>query len=180
VDQGDIDQRIHELKVVRDRVAKYQRQQEGLQAKEIEAIKRAIREGKTEQAKFLIKQKRLRQTYIDRSEQRIASLQQMIDSIDTAQMNLQFVEQVKQSNDLLTKLNDLMPPDEVERIMDEQADLHSRVDEVSALISQDMNPEETAAAEQDYDAMVVQLFGDNAAPAAAQPEDEPIRMAALA
>jgi hypothetical protein len=179
--QDEIDQRILDLKIVRDHVVKYRRQQESLQAKEVEAIKQALRAGNTQRAKFLIKQKRLRQTYIDRSEQRLANLQEMIDHIDTAQMNLEFIQQIKQSNQLLTHLNDLMPPEEVEQLMDDQADLHGRISEVSALIDQDMNPEETAAAEQDYDAMVAQLFGDGPAPEQPEAEDaEPARMATLA
>jgi hypothetical protein len=84
-------------------------------------------------------------------------------------------------------MNDLMPVEEVERILDEQADLHGRVDEISRLVSQNITPEEAQVAEQDYDALVAELFGDAAEPGgeAAAPvpeaaqEDEP-RMAALA
>jgi charged multivesicular body protein 6 len=183
VTQDEIDQRTLEVKIVRDRLVKSQRQQEALAAAESNKIREAVRQKKTERAKFLIRQKRLRQVYIDRCEQRLAQLQAQLDAISTAQLNIEFIHQVKVTNDLLTKMDELMPVEEVERVLDEQADLHGKVEEVSRRIAQDISPEDAQAAEQDYDSLVAELFGDAGEAAAPQPdeaqEDEP-RMAALA
>ena len=47
------------------------------------------------------------------------SIQQLIDSLEFAQVELQVVENLKLGNESLKKLNSLMSVEEVERIMEE-------------------------------------------------------------
>jgi charged multivesicular body protein 6 len=157
VTQNDIDQHVHELKILRDRYTRYRRQQEALRDAEISQARACAQQGKIERAKFLLRQKKLREKYITQADQSIENLESQINQVSTAQMNVEYMKELDATNQLLKKLNDLMPLEQVEGILEENREQAQRIEEIGRIVQQDLDPESTRAAEEDYDRMLQEL-----------------------
>ena len=62
---------------------------------------------------------RYQENLLSQCDGQLDSIQQLIDSLELAQVELQVVEKLKLGNESLKKLNSLMSVEEVERIMEE-------------------------------------------------------------
>jgi hypothetical protein len=181
VTQAEIDQHIHELKVLRDRFTRYRRQQESLRETELNRARQCAREGKQDRARLLLRQKKLREKYIEQAEKLIENLETEINQITTAQMNVDYIRGMDATNQILKKMNELMPVEQVEAILDENRDQSERINEISRLVQEDLDPEAQQAAQDDYDQMLADLGVGGEAYEAPQEEDErPQRVALLA
>lgn len=159
IDQDEIDQAILDLKVTRDQLHIYQKQQERCQEVELAKAKELARKGQKERAKIVLRQKKAREYYIMNAEKNIENIENLINNITTKQLEMSFIRNLKQTNALMKKMNDLMPIEEVERIMDENQEQQERLDEINSLLSQDMNgnPEMRQFVDDDLDRMYEEL-----------------------
>jgi hypothetical protein len=178
--QDDIDARVHSLKIVRDRTSTYRRQQEELHARLTEQARQLGREGKSERAKYVLRQRILRAKLIAEAEAKIAKMEEMIANIATAEMNIAVIQEIDATNQFLKKVNESMSPEQVEAILDEHRDLTESANEVHRLVTEDADPDATQAAEDAYERMLAEL-GGGAAPAPQEEayEDEGEDMVAL-
>lgn len=157
IDQDKIDQAILDLKVTRDKLKQYQKQQERCQEIELEKARELVKKGQKDRARIVLRQKKAREIYINNAEHMLEGIDSQINNIQTKQMEINMIENIKQTNSLLKKMNDLMPIEEVERIMDENQEQNDRLNEISSLLAQDMNPEINEAAEEDLDKLYEEL-----------------------
>lgn len=113
------DKAVLQLKQQRDKLKQYQKRI-GIQLeKEREFARQLLRGGKKEKAKLLLKKKRYQEQLLDKTEVQISNLEQMVQNIEFAQIELKVIEGLKIGNDCLNKMHEVMSLEEVERIMDE-------------------------------------------------------------
>lgn len=157
IDQDKIDQAILDLKVTRDKLKQYQKQQERCQEVELEKARELVKKGQKDRARIVLKQKKAREIYINNAEHMIEGIESQINTVQTKQMEINMIDGIKQTNEILKHMNDLMPIEEVERIMDENQEQNDRLNEISSLLAQDQNPEIDAAADEDLDKLLAEL-----------------------
>lgn len=158
--QDEVDKAILDLKRQRDRLKKYTAQQEQIASREIETARELLRKGLREKAKFVMRQKKQREVTIEKTEKMIENVQHQIDNIENAQMQVEMVKNVEQTNALLKQLTDMMPIEEVERIMDENAEQQDKLNEIESVLYQNMDPDSMRMADEEYEKMLQQLDGD--------------------
>lgn len=157
IDQDKIDQAILDLKVTRDQLRQYQKQQERCQQVELEKARELVKSGQKERARIVLKQKKAREIYISNAEHMIEGIESQINNVQTKQMEINMIENIKETNQILKHMNDLMPIEEVERIMDENQEQTDRLNEINDLLAQDTNPELNQAADEDLDRLLAEL-----------------------
>lgn len=163
VDQDEIDQAILELRVTRNKLQKYQQQQEHTQEVELAKAKELLGKGYKDRAKAVLRQRKARERYIENAQGMIANVEDQIDKIQSAQMALQVFDNLKGATQILKQMNDLMPVEEVEALMDENAEETAKLQEVNQLLAQRMNPSDLEAADEDYDQLLAELAEENEA-----------------
>ncbi|XP_032899853.1 charged multivesicular body protein 6 [Amblyraja radiata] len=110
---------FQQLKQQRDKLKQYQKRI-GIQLeKERELARQLLRGGKKEKAKLLLKKKRYQEQLLDKTEVQISNLEQMVQNLEFAQIEMKVIEGLKIGNDCLNKMHEVMSLEEVERIMDE-------------------------------------------------------------
>ena len=68
-------------------------------------------------AKLLLKKKRYLESLLDKTDQQLENLQQMVDNIEFAQIEIKVVEGLKTGNECLEQMHKIMSIDDVEQIM---------------------------------------------------------------
>jgi charged multivesicular body protein 6 len=178
IDQAKIDQTILDLKVQRDHLKRYEAQQEHLQEQEHAQARALAKAGKREKAALVLKQKKLRQVYIDRARGQLQNIQQMIDAIESQQQELEIVESMRSANDVMKHLESLMPIEEIERLRDDLAEHHERVNEIQDLLAQDLTAQDNQAVEDEYEQMLAEIGEEEGGEEAAdEVEEAPPRVA---
>lgn len=157
VDQDKIDQAVLDHKVVRDQLKIYQKQQERCQEIELEKARELAKKGQKDRAKMVLRQKKAREYYINNAEKMIQNVEVQINNVQTKQMEMAVLDNIKSATDILKHMNDLMPIEEVERIMDENQEQNDRLNEINDLLAQDMNPEMKQFVDEDLDRMYEEL-----------------------
>lgn len=149
IDQDNIDQVVLDLKVAR----------EGHQEVELQRAKEFARKGQKERAKIVLRQKKAREYYINNAQKNIANIESLLNQVTSKQIEIKVFNAMKDTNEILKKMNSLMPIEEVERIMDENQEQQERLDEINSLLAKDMsaNQEMKQFVEVDLDRMYDEL-----------------------
>ena len=174
VNEDDYDRAMLDLKVARDKVRKYQNmldnESEVLRAKARELAKA----GRLESAKTVLRAKKRKEIMVEKAEKMLNNVQQQIDSMEQAKMSMEVMNQLKSTNDVLKQMNEMMPVEEVERLMDENEEHAERLREVQDALARDMSPQEIEVADEEYEALLAEInMGEPAKQPQPEQEDEP-------
>ena len=174
--EDDYDRAMLDLKVARDKVRKYQNmldnESEVLRAKARELAKA----GKVESAKTVLRAKKRKELMVEKAEKMLNNVQQQIDSMEQAKMSMEVMTELKATNDVLKQMNEMMPVEEVERLMDENEEHAERLREVQDALTRDMSPQEIEVADEEYEALLAEINMDkqeNQPEPEQEQEDEP-------
>jgi len=129
------DRAVLGLKQQRDKLNQYKKRIEGNLDKERQVAKELLKHNKRDKARTLLKKKRYQENLLSQCDGQLDSIQQLIDSLEFAQVQLQVVEKLKLGNESLKKLNSLMSVEEVERIMEETREAVEYQAEIDSLLS---------------------------------------------
>lgn len=116
------------------------------------------------------------------------NLEEMINSLEFAQMRNQIFSQLEQGNKMLQDLNAQMDVETVQKIMDDSREAIAYQKEISAAVAQVLTPEDDEAIEDQFNQMLAELLpqpisdplpqpvavGNPALPASPISEEEPI------
>jgi len=129
------DKAVLGLKQQRDKLNQHKKRIELNLDKERQVAKELLKQNKKEKARTLLKKKRYQENLLAQCDGQLDSIQQMIDNLEFAQIEIKVVENLKLGNESLKKLNSLMSVEEVERIMDETREAVEYQAEVDSLLS---------------------------------------------
>lgn len=150
----DVDEVILGLKRQRDNMIKYQRRLESENENILKLARHLVKNNQKERAKTLLRQKKQKEVLINKADQMINNLQAQVDQIETTQQTIEYVKFLDQTNAILKQMNQLMPIEEVERIMDENQELGEKLDEISGILYNTMSQEDLAIADEEYEKML--------------------------
>jgi len=142
------------LKQQRDQLNKHKKQKELLLEKERQIIKELLKQDKKDKARKLLKKKRYLENLLSQCDGQLETIQQMIDSIEFAQIEIEVVNKLKFGNESLKALNRLFSLEDVERIMDETAEAVEYQAEIDSLLSgADLTREDEDAVQAELEAL---------------------------
>lgn len=132
------DKAILDLKLQRDKLRQYQKQLEGVRAREHELAKECLAKGNKKRALIFLKKKRYQEQMLERTEEQLASLQELATSIEFALVSADVLRGLEQGNKVLKELNAEMSLSKIEQIMDETSEGIAHQEQVSAMLSERM------------------------------------------
>uniref|UniRef100_A0A1Y1KLQ6 Uncharacterized protein n=1 Tax=Photinus pyralis TaxID=7054 RepID=A0A1Y1KLQ6_PHOPY len=141
------DKAVLQLKQQRDKLKQYQKKIELALAKDRELAKQLLTEGKKDRAKLLLRKKRYQEQLLERTDGQLENLERMTHDLEFAQVEVQVINGLKQGNEALKKVNDLLKLEDVERILEETREGVEKQEEINALLSGGLTEEDEEAVE---------------------------------
>lgn len=101
-------------------------------------------------AKLLLRKKKYQETMLSNTDKQLENLEKMAADIEFAQIEVQVMEGLKQGNDALKKMHQILDIDEIEKIMDETREGIDKQQEIDSILS-------NALTSQDEDDVLAEL-----------------------
>mmetsp|Transcript_4423 Transcript_4423/g.12395 ORF Transcript_4423/g.12395 Transcript_4423/m.12395 type:complete len:210 (+) Transcript_4423:48-677(+) len=143
----DLKHQQDELNISRKRIQK-------VIDREMEMAKALIKQGKRKQAMLSLKKKKHQEQMLERVTQMLMNVEDLINSIDFAQRELEVFEALKEGKSVLQALNNEMKIEDVEKLMDDTRDAMDYQDEVSRAMEQVITAEDEADIEKELEEML--------------------------
>lgn len=145
------DKAIFQLKQQRDKLKQYQKRLTNVIERQSELAKVAIRNRQPDRAKFYLRSKKQQESTISKTYDQLDNLEGLIGTIEFKLIEKDVLYGLQQGNSVLTKLNNEMSVDKIEKVLDDLEDERIKVDEVSDALgmgSKLSNNEETEVDEE--------------------------------
>ncbi|XP_049633226.1 charged multivesicular body protein 6 [Suncus etruscus] len=139
------DKAVLQLKQQRDKLRQYQKRVSQQLEREREVARQLLRDGKKDRAKLLLKKKRYQEQLLDKTDQQIASLESMVQSIEFAQIEMKVLQGLQFGNECLKKMHQVMSMEEVERILDETQEAVEYQRQIDELLAGSLTQEDEDA-----------------------------------
>ncbi|CAD7015189.1 charged multivesicular body protein 6-A [Ceratitis capitata] len=152
----DHDKAVLRLKQQRDKLKQYQKRIELQLEKDRELAKKCLQTGRRERAKLLLRKKKFQETQLLNADKQLENLEKMTADLEFAQVELQVIEGLKQGNDALKKVHDLMDINEIEKIMDETREGVEKQQEIDAILSGALSVEDEENVLAELDALAAE------------------------
>jgi charged multivesicular body protein 6 len=143
----DQDRAILQLKVQKDRLHKYTIQIRLVIAREVAIAKQLLKQEKKPNALLALKRKKYQENLLDQTERQMLNLEELVHSIQFAEMQKQVFDALKQGNSVLSRLNQETSMEEVERLMDDTREAVEYQHQISELMGSQLNEEDEADVE---------------------------------
>ena len=124
---------VLDLKRCRDNLMKYQNRLEGEKERLINKAREYVAAGNLEKAKILLKTKKIKEGILTRSYEMLSNVETQIADVENKKLEIEYIKRLSSGNDLLKELNDAVPLEEVERVMDENEEQAERINEINEI-----------------------------------------------
>uniref|UniRef100_A0A6B2LJW0 Charged multivesicular body protein 6 n=1 Tax=Arcella intermedia TaxID=1963864 RepID=A0A6B2LJW0_9EUKA len=141
--EAEHDKAVLALKTQRDQLKKFMKRVNMQLEKEVEMAKRLMAEGKKDKARYCLRKKRMQQNLIQQAEQNLQNIEEMINTIEFAQIQQKVMDNLKKGNEALKKLQS-MSVEEVEDILLDTKEALEYQQEVDRLMSESLTQEDDA------------------------------------
>ena len=158
---SQIDSAKLELRRTRTKLRKYQKQMEKQTIQINQKIKKLLKEKKKNAAKTTLRLRKLREIALERTDNQILNLEQMISSIEQTEFNAEMIQSIETGNTALESLHKIMSLEYVEDVMEQADEYQVMNDEISNLIGESgylIDDEDIAA---DLELLESELNGQN-------------------
>ncbi|XP_057311079.1 charged multivesicular body protein 6-A-like [Hydractinia symbiolongicarpus] len=136
------DKAVLSLKQQRDKLKQYQKKINLNLEKERQVAKSLLKDGKKEKAKLLLKKKHYQENLLKKTDDSLEAIDKLIHEVEFAQVEMKVVEGLKQGNEALKKLHEVMTLEDVEKIMDDTKEAVEYQNEIDALIGGGLTDED--------------------------------------
>lgn len=149
----DHERAVLQLKVSRDKLQKYEKKAERELGILIDKVKEQLKIGKRDKAAIILKTKRVKEQKLKQLRGQLDNVAKMIDSVETAQMTNEIFKALESGNKTLKALNEEMPLDKLEQIMEETAEAVAYQEEVQAILSNSLTKADESAIDEELAAL---------------------------
>jgi len=153
---------VLDLKSCRDRLQQYKKKCEGVLEKETEVARTLMKQGKKDKALRALKKKKYQEQLLDKAEAQLTNIQEMIDSIEFAQLEQKVFEGLKKGNETLKQIQSQMKIEDVENLMLDTQEAIEYQNEIDQLISGVLTPEDDDAIMEELDELEKQTNKETA------------------
>jgi hypothetical protein len=153
---NDKDKTVLDLKNARDRLKKYRRQLDKDSLKLQEQAKTLLKSNQRDRALLVLGLKKYKQKEATKVDTQLMNVFDMIDRVEWGAMNVEVMKALEVGTKALNKLNEEMPIDRVQGIMDEAEDSRNVENEISQLISGNLDLEDEEELEREFQELGVE------------------------
>ncbi|XP_013399205.1 charged multivesicular body protein 6-B [Lingula anatina] len=136
------DKAVLQLKQQRDKLKQYQKKITVQLEKDRNVAKQLLKDGKKERAKLLLRKKRFQEGLIEKTDNQLDNIDKMVHDIEFAQIETQVIDGLKQGNDSLKKLHEILSIENVEKIMEETQEAVQYQQEIDDLLAGGLSQED--------------------------------------
>ena len=117
--------------------------------KEKETARQLLKAGQKDKAILVLKKKKRQEQLLQQSEAQLDNIQQMIDSVEFAQMEKDVFEKLKSGNEVLTALNKEMSIEKIDALMEETEEALAVRREIEEALAGHLTAEDDAEIEEE-------------------------------
>jgi charged multivesicular body protein 6 len=132
----DQDRAILQLKQQRDKIKIYQKRTEAELAKNTELALNLFKNGMKDRAIIVLRRKKMMEDILTRTDKQLETLESLVADIEYTQIEVSVVEGLKVGSEALKQLNSLMNIEDIQRMMEDNAEAYEKQREISAILSQ--------------------------------------------
>eukprot|EP00013_Stygamoeba_regulata_P021153 CAMPEP_0177656616 /NCGR_PEP_ID=MMETSP0447-20121125/15678_1 /TAXON_ID=0 /ORGANISM="Stygamoeba regulata, Strain BSH-02190019" /LENGTH=214 /DNA_ID=CAMNT_0019160779 /DNA_START=52 /DNA_END=696 /DNA_ORIENTATION=+ len=143
------DRAMLDLQNQRDQLKQYRDKLETVMTKEMEMARELVAAGKKKQALLCLKKKRFQETSLERAEGMLFNIEELINSVEFAQMQKETFDRLKEGRDALQEIQSEMDLNEIDQIMADTKEAMAYQDQISERLGTQLTEvdEEAIAAE---------------------------------
>lgn len=130
------DRTILQLKQQRDKIKIYRKRTESDLEKNAELALNLFQNGMKDRAIIVLRRKKMMEDILSRTDKQLETLEGLVSDIEYTQIEVSVVEGLKVGTDALKQLNNLMNIDDIQQMMDDNAEAAEKQREISAILQQ--------------------------------------------
>ncbi|XP_017150328.2 charged multivesicular body protein 6-A [Drosophila miranda] len=138
----DHDKAVLQLKQQRDRLKQYQKRIELQLENDRLLAKKCIQQGRKDRAKLLLRKKKYQESMLTIADMQLDNLEKLAADLEFAQVEMRVLDGLKQGNAALKKVHEMLDINEVERIMDETREGIEKQQEIDAILTDALTPQD--------------------------------------
>eukprot|EP00238_Polyblepharides_amylifera_P002652 CAMPEP_0196577482 /NCGR_PEP_ID=MMETSP1081-20130531/6548_1 /TAXON_ID=36882 /ORGANISM="Pyramimonas amylifera, Strain CCMP720" /LENGTH=225 /DNA_ID=CAMNT_0041896425 /DNA_START=547 /DNA_END=1227 /DNA_ORIENTATION=+ len=154
------DRAILNIKVQKRKLLEYQKRVENAASVASEGAKRLVAEKQRERARTELRKKKYMEQTLDRIDQQVLKMDEMLLNIQEAVQTSQVVERLKAGNVALKEIQKCIRVGDVEKLMDEISEGHANLDDVNELLQAGLSAEDIQTAESELDTLESEMFAE--------------------
>lgn len=151
------DKAVLELKVSRDKLKRYKTKLEKERVQITAKAKTLVKEGKQPEALTLLKMKKYKDKQCSQLEGQLDNINQTLSSVITAEMTNRMMKALEQGTAALKRLNDEMPIEKIEALMDDTTEAIAYQQEVSSILAGSLTNEDVEDVDEELNAMLADI-----------------------
>jgi len=156
------DRAIFDLKRQRDKIKQYQKRIGSVLEREHSLAKQCLAKGDRQKALLFLRKEQFQKQLLEKTDQQLASLEELVSSIEFAQVQRDVAFGLEQGAAVLKQINEEMSLERVEKIMDDSAEGIAYQAEVEALLSEQV----TRSDELEVERELAEIEAEQTAPSA--------------
>nr|XP_058964046.1 charged multivesicular body protein 6-A-like [Pocillopora verrucosa] len=145
------------LKDQRDKLKQYQKKIQLNLEKERQLAKKLLQEGKKNEAKLLLRKRKYQEQILERTDSQLENLKEMIQdvmhAVKLAWLEIQVADVLKQGDEILKKMQEIISIKDVEKMMDETKEGTKCQREIDQLLCGSLTQEDEDAVSQELEEM---------------------------
>lgn len=130
------DRAILQLKQQRDKIKIYQKKTEASLEKNKELALKLFQNGLKDRAIIVLRRKKYMEDALSRTDQQLATLEQLVTDIEYTQIEVSVVEGLRVGTEALKQLNNLMNIDDIQKMMEDNEEAAEKQKEISDILQQ--------------------------------------------
>ncbi|KAJ1794137.1 Vacuolar protein sorting-associated protein 20 [Coemansia sp. RSA 1807] len=139
------DKAILDMKVQRDKLKQYQKRVQVVLDREDALARELLKKGDKRRALLALRRRKYQEQMISTTDSQLLNLQQLVETIEFSLVQKDVLFGLEQGNQVLTKLNQEMRIEDVERLADDTAEAIAYQNEISELLKTQMSAEDEEA-----------------------------------
>lgn len=157
------DKAVLDLKLQRDKVKQYQKRLSLIGDRERELAKQNLAKGNKQRALLFLRKQKFQNQLLEKSFSQLSNLEELIESIEFAQVQQEVVKGLEQGAQTLKAINAEMSLDKIDKIMDDTAEGIAYQREIEQTLSSAISDEDELAIERDLERMEKEMMPETAA-----------------
>lgn len=157
------DKAVLDLKLQRDKVKQYQKRLSLIGDRERELAKQSLAKGNKQRALLFLRKQKFQNQLLEKSFSQLSNLEELIESIEFAQVQQEVVKGLEQGAQTLKAINAEMSLDKIDKIMDDTAEGIAYQREIEQTLSSAISDEDELAIERDLERMEKEMMPETVA-----------------
>ena len=169
---SDLDRAKLQLQTQKDKLTKYKKRINAIIKKEKELCRQLMQKNDKKRALITLRKKKHQEKLLDSAQKQQDNIQDLMDTLDTAEFNQRVFAALKVGTKALQKLNAETKLEDVDRLMDDSREAIAYQEEVSTMLAESLTEEDDEEAEAMLAEIEAQMLKDKLDTVDPLPQDD--------